>query len=197
MTAAVVIAIACGILTWSLLEYLIHRFMGHDRRFRRTPFGVEHLRHHIEGDYFAPTWKKLISAVVVTALLYVPATRIAGVVPGLAYLAGLMGFYAMYEWFHRREHTHPGIGRYGPWARRHHFRHHFVDARTNFGVTSPLWDVVFGTYRRPPAIIKVPPRLQMRWLVDPTTGDVYAAHAGGYALGKSPASPASPASAGH
>jgi len=42
-----------GILTWTLLEYLIHRWGGHDRRFRRTPFGKEHVRHHIEGDYFA------------------------------------------------------------------------------------------------------------------------------------------------
>ena len=52
---AIVVAAACGVVTWTLLEYVIHRWMGHDRRFRRTPFGKEHLRHHVEGGYFAPT----------------------------------------------------------------------------------------------------------------------------------------------
>jgi sterol desaturase/sphingolipid hydroxylase (fatty acid hydroxylase superfamily) len=40
-----------------------------------------------------------------------------------------------------------------------------VDARTNHGVTSPLWDVVFGTYRAP-GTIRVPSRLCMSWLRD-------------------------------
>jgi hypothetical protein len=54
---------------------------------------------------------------------------------------------------------------YGRWARRHHFSHHFVDARYNHGVTTPIWDMVFGTYRRP-VPIKVPAKLTMSWLLD-------------------------------
>jgi hypothetical protein len=40
------------------------------------------------------------------------------------------------------------LGWYGRWARGHHFHHHFVDARVNYGVTSPVWDVVLRTRRR-------------------------------------------------
>ncbi len=173
-------AAACGVVTWTLLEYLIHRWMGHDRRFRRSPFGIEHVRHHIEGNYFAPTWKKLIAAAVVAAVVGVPAIAIAGA-SGAAYVAGLVGFYGTYEWLHRREHTHAGIGPYGRWARRHHFHHHFVDGRTNHGVTTPIWDLVFGTYE-PPTIIPVPAKLCMAWLRDPATGDIRAEHAGTYRL---------------
>jgi sterol desaturase/sphingolipid hydroxylase (fatty acid hydroxylase superfamily) len=183
--AGVVVAALLGVVTWTLLEYLIHRFMGHDRRFRRTPFGVEHTRHHVEGDYFAPTWKKLISAIVVTAVLAYPAIVAVGAAAGMAYLVGMMGFYLIYELQHRREHTHPGVGGYGRWIRRHHFRHHLVDARTNFGVTTPLWDLAFGTYRAPPAVMKVPPRLAMRWLLD-ARGAVRAEYADRYELGKKP-----------
>lgn len=172
---AAVLAIAGGAATWTLLEYLIHRWMGHDRRFRRTPFGVEHVRHHAEGNYFAPTWKKLIAAAVIGVAVGVPA--------GPAFAAGLIACYGLYEWLHRREHTHAGVGRYGRWARRHHFHHHFVDNRTNHGVTSPLWDHVFGTYARP-TTIRVPPKLCMAWLLDPATGDVRAEHAATYQLGK-------------
>lgn len=178
--ATCILAGLFGCLTWTFLEYVIHRWMGHDRRFRRSPFGVEHVRHHAEGDYFAPTWKKLLIAAGVAALLGVPATMLARGA-GAAYVGGLIGFYGVYEVIHRREHTHAGIGPYGRWARRHHFYHHFVDARMNHGVTSPLWDLVFGTYREP-GTIKVPRRLCMRWLLDSRTGDVVPAYAGTFVL---------------
>ena len=172
---------AAGALTWTLLEYVIHRWMGHDRRFRRTPLGLEHVRHHAEGNYFAPTWKKLVAAAAAIAVLSGPAVAVAGVARGMAYVAGVIAFYGVYEFLHRREHTSAGIGPYGRWARRHHFHHHFVDPRTNHGVTSPLWDLVFGTYRTP-TTIKVPARLCMPWLKDARTGGVRAEHAGTFVL---------------
>jgi sterol desaturase/sphingolipid hydroxylase (fatty acid hydroxylase superfamily) len=162
-----------GALAWSLLEYLIHRWMGHDRRFRKSPFGVEHVRHHIEGNYFAPTWKKVSFVALVAGVLLLIASA--------PFVAGLLTAYTAYEVLHRREHTHAGIGPYGRWARRHHFHHHFVDGRTNHGVTSPIWDVVFRTYD-PPSRIRVPRKLCMAWLLDPATNDVRAEHSHIYSL---------------
>lgn len=175
------LALLCGALCWTLLEYLIHRFLGHHPRLRPNPFAAEHLRHHAEGDYFAPNWKKGLAALAVTALLVLPATALGGVGPGLAFLAGLMGCYATYEVLHRREHTHAGIGAYGRWARRHHFAHHYSDARFNHGVTTPLWDLVFRTYR-PVQTVRVPQKFVMPWLKDPRTGAVRADYAGTFVL---------------
>ena len=183
MKSGVVIALAAGAFSWTFLEYLIHRFMGHDRRYRRTAFGKEHIRHHIEGDYFAPTGKKLVVAALVAAILAGPAIALFGVGLGAAYVAGLVGFYGVYEVLHRRIHTHAGIGPYGRWIRRHHFRHHLVDARTNHGVTTPIWDLVFGSSRKAERIL-VPPRLCMVWLLDPATGAVRPEHAATYTLGR-------------
>jgi sterol desaturase/sphingolipid hydroxylase (fatty acid hydroxylase superfamily) len=174
-------AAGAGAASWTLFEYVIHRWGGHDRRFRRTPFGVEHVRHHIEGNYFAETWKKVAAAAIVAAVLIGPAIAIAGASVGSGYVAGLLALYGGYELLHRREHTHAGIGPYGRWARRHHFHHHFFDGRTNHGVTTPLWDFVFRTYQRP-SIIEVPQKLCMAWLLDPSTGDVRAEHAATYRL---------------
>jgi sterol desaturase/sphingolipid hydroxylase (fatty acid hydroxylase superfamily) len=96
-------------------------------------------------------------------------------------VTGLVTFYGVYEWLHRREHTHAGIGAYGRWARRHHFHHHFVDGRRNHGVTTPIWDLVFGTYARPERI-RVPAKLCMAWLLDPATGAIRERHAATYEL---------------
>ena len=169
--ASTLMALLAGAFTWTFLEYVFHRWLGHDRRFRGNPFGVEHVQHHIEGDYFAPGWKKLLAATVVGALLALATVALFGRAIGLAYVGGLLAFCAAYELLHRREHTHPGLNAYGRWARRHHFTHHFVDARCNHGVTSPLWDHVFGTYRAP-GTIRVPTKLCMAWLKDPATGTV-------------------------
>lgn len=179
----ILLALCAGVLTWSLLEYLIHRFLGHLPRLRPNPFATEHVRHHSEGDYFAPTWKKVLAAALLSGALLWPLTQALGVTLGLAYLAGLMGFYATYEVLHRREHTCAGFGAYGRWARGHHFAHHYSDARYNHGVTSPLWDVVFRTYR-PVQTIRVPRKFVMPWLKDPHTGEVRADYADRFVLAK-------------
>ena len=181
MTAVVGAALFTGAFTWTLLEYLIHRFAGHDRRLRGNPFGVEHVRHHIEGDYFAPSYKKAIVALVAIAALSAPLMLALGGPTGAAFIVGLVGCYGVYEVIHRRLHVSAGFGAYGRWARRHHFTHHFASARVNHGVTTPLWDFVFGTYQAP-AHITVPGRLCMAWLKDPATGQVRAEWADAFSI---------------
>jgi 4-hydroxysphinganine ceramide fatty acyl 2-hydroxylase len=169
MIAKILIALALGCFTWTFLEYCIHRWLGHGKRFRRNVFDREHTRHHVEGDYFAPWYKKLLAAVVATVILLPPAVLVTSFWVGAAFTFGLVSFYLFYEVLHRLLHVHHGFSGYGRWARRHHFYHHFVDARVNHGVTSPLWDHVFGTYRKP-EVITVPRKLMMPWLGDPDTG---------------------------
>lgn len=184
MIFPVIVAALAGAITWTFLEYVIHRWLGHAPRFQGTPFGVEHVRHHIEGDYFAPPGRSCSAAAAAGGLLLAPAWLALGPQLGAAYVAGLLGFYGVYEVLHRLEHIWEGLGPYGRWARRHHFTHHFVDARCNHGVTTPLWDHVFGTYRRA-EVITVPPKLCMAWLKDPQTGAVRASLAGTFVLAKS------------
>lgn len=174
-------AVLCGGMTWSFLEYFLHRFLGHDRRTMPNPFADEHTRHHSVGDYFAPTWKKAILTVVVFAAVTPLAALLVGTALGATYAAAFAAMYVAYEVVHRRAHTHEGIGAYGRYLRRHHFHHHFGNPRSNHGVTSPLWDVVFGTYESPERI-RVPRKLTMRWLKDPSTGQVRAPFAGVYEI---------------
>lgn len=183
MTFSIALSAFAGAFTWTFLEYVIHRWLGHDARLRGNPFGVEHVRHHIEGNYFAPSWKKVLVAPLAAILAGAPAVLALGTTLGAAYVAGLIGFYGVYEVLHRLEHVWAGVGPYARWARRHHFTHHFVDARCNHGVTTPLWDLVFGTYRKV-EVITVPRKLAMPWLEDPATGAVRAEHAGTFMLAK-------------
>ena len=174
-------AVLAGAATWTFAEYLLHRFLGHDRRTMPNFFSVEHTRHHSQGDYFAPTPKKLALGLLAVVVVLPLAGLLAGLAPSAAFTAGFVAMYVTYEVVHRRSHTHQGIGRYARWLRRHHFHHHFENPHVNHGVTTPIWDVVFGTWART-SQIRVPVKLAMRWLCDPATGEVWPAFRRHYEL---------------
>ncbi len=176
MTAAM--ALLLGVFGWSLAEYLLHRFLGHDRRTMPNPFSVEHTRHHSEGNYFAPGFKKAGVAVLAAAALLLSSWWLVPHEAAVAFVVGFVGMYVMYEVIHRRAHTHAPVTAFGAMMRRHHFHHHFHDPRSNHGVTSPLWDVVFST-RKPVGVIRVPRALAMPWLVD-AQGEIREAYRGQY-----------------
>lgn len=169
-----------GVATWSLLEYLIHRFLGHAKK-GRNPFRVEHVQHHATTHYFAPTLKKAMVAAPVIAVAWTGLAFLLGAVEGSAYALGLSTMYVAYEVAHRRAHTHPPTGPYSRWLRRNHFHHHFKNPRANHGVTSPIWDRVFGTHEEP-VQIRVPEKHSMTWLVDPATGEVRDEFAADYVI---------------
>lgn len=180
---------------WTLSEYLIHRFVGHGPKRARarsiaarlTPAGIaaefnaEHLAHHANPMYFAPTSHKAVAAAAAVPALATTLAPLLGVRRAASFAVGFAVVYAGYEIVHRRIHTHPPRGRYGRWVRRHHLLHHHRSPRANHGVTTPSWDLVFGT-QRPLERLRVPRAIAPGWLVDPATGDVRAEHAADYEL---------------
>jgi len=169
-----------GAFLWSFTEYAMHNWRGHKGK-GKNPFSREHLAHHADSDYFTPTYKKVRTASVVTLLVLPPLAWAGGLPFGVALVAGFLASYIGYEVLHRRIHTHPPTGPYGRWARKHHFYHHFSRPNLNHGVTSPIWDVVFGTLERP-EVVRVPAKKAMSWLLDPETGDVAAPYAADYVV---------------
>lgn len=181
MASLLVALVAClaGAFAWTGLEYALHRVVFHE--LSGGSLGArEHRQHHAQPDYFAPAWQKALAALAVTALLLPAVSLAAGPAVGTSFTAGFIAMYLAYEVLHRRCHTHPPRGPYGRWRRRNHFAHHFVDPRRAHGVTTPIWDHVFGT-RLSVERVRVPRRLAMRWLVD-ETGAVRAPYGRDYEL---------------
>lgn len=165
---------------WSLAEYLMHRFAMHELKGRGLA-SREHLRHHAERDSVLESWYFAWTGVVVVAtLLAFGATRVLGPV-GVCLGVGWVGAYGFYDWIHWRAHRRPVAHPYERWVRRHHFHHHFGHPMVNHGVTSPFWDIVFGTYERVDGPLRVPRRMAMVWLTD-DDGEVRPEYAADYAL---------------
>ena len=91
MTLDIAVAFLLGSFTWSWMEYVIHRWLGHDPRLRPNPFATEHVRHHAEGDYFAPSWKKALAAIAITGLSFALLRLLVDGALAVAYTAGFVG----------------------------------------------------------------------------------------------------------
>ena len=62
--------------------------------------------------------------------------------------AGTILGYLLYEALHVRIHSAAAGGAILRALRKHHFYHHFADDTRCFGVTSGVWDRIFGTAPR-------------------------------------------------
>jgi sterol desaturase/sphingolipid hydroxylase (fatty acid hydroxylase superfamily) len=171
---------AAAFVLWSFMEYVIHRFAFHERRGKN--YGSrEHLRHHASRDY--RLWKNpeaWVGVVLVGAALGVGAWLLVGPAAGWGLGAGYVVAYFTYEAIHGIAHVFAPRTRYGRWYRKHHFHHHFAEPLMNQGVTTPVWDKVFGTFSEP-GQVQVPRRMAMRWLVG-EDGEVKPEFRGDYAL---------------
>ena len=176
---APILSLVTGAATWTLVEYLLHRFVFHGSS-PKAIGAVEHRQHHARPDYFAPWWQKALAALAVTAVMLPGVAFVAGAEISLCFTLGFIAMYLLYELLHRRAHTQPPRGPYGRWRRRNHFAHHFANPRRAHGVTSPMWDRVFRT-RLPLEPVRVPRRLAMPWLVA-EDGRVREAFASDYVL---------------
>lgn len=157
------LAALLGGFTWTLAEYLLHRFDGHGMK-GKTRFSREHLAHHADPTYFAPSSHKAVAAVFVVTPMSLVGWFVAGG-QGIVFAVAFTATYLTYEFLHRRIHTHPPLTAYGAWARRHHLHHHHNGPDLNHGVTFDLWDRVFGTLA-PTEVVRVPRRHAPVWMVD-------------------------------
>lgn len=129
---------------WTLFEYIVHRFVYHHVPF----FKDQHDAHHAEPDAFigAPP---VIGILMIFAIAYAPLVPFsdhaaAGFTMGMltGYVAYMLLHHAAHHWNVPEDH----------WlyrARRHHALHHHLRLEGNYGITTSLWDEVFGTSLKP------------------------------------------------
>jgi sterol desaturase/sphingolipid hydroxylase (fatty acid hydroxylase superfamily) len=133
------LAVGLGLFAFSFIEYFFHRWMFHTR----VPLFEQGHRTHHEQPLGYDSLPFFLPAVVLLTL----AGLFALIMPtGFALLmAGAITFgYIIYGLSHFIIHhvrfKHPWLRR---WAGAHHVHHYHPDS--NFGLTTPLWDVLLGT----------------------------------------------------
>lgn len=134
-----VFAIVLGLFAFSFVEYFFHRWMFHTR----IPlFAQGHQLHHEKPlgydslpFFLPPVVLSVLTGMMVLILPLGFAFLLMGAVT-LGYIAYGLSHFTI----HHVRFKHPLMRR---WAGSHHVHHYHPNS--NFGVTSPLWDVLLGT----------------------------------------------------
>ena len=147
-----------GLLVWTLVEYLLHRYVFHFSP-RNPPAWLQRLIFLFHGIHHVQPWDKqrlvmppgvsIPLAVVFYALF---AWVLAGVLAAPAWLAPVFGAflagYLAYDLLHYAAHHLSMDVAVGRWLKRYHLLHHHQTPDARFGVSSPLWDVLLRTLPR-------------------------------------------------
>lgn len=150
----VVFWIVLGFLVGSLIEWTAHKYFLHNRRFSdafKSHFSVHHRSarknkgfDEMYFDFPPSTWDEGVSELFYLLVVWVTSLPSYYISPWLC--LSLTAHACAYYFLHRKFHLSPQWGRrWMPW----HWDHHMgPDQNCNWGVTSPIFDVLFGT-RRP------------------------------------------------
>lgn len=130
-----------GLMSWTGIEYLLHRFVLHGLQ----PFRRWHTEHHRHPGALicSPT---ILSASLIFTLVFLPSIWLAGPWPACSMTFGILVGYFFYAAMHHATHHWRAQN---AWLRRRkqwHALHHHDSAQARcFGVSSSLWDHLLGT----------------------------------------------------
>ena len=146
--STIFLSVLAGMFVWTLAEYLLHRFVFHYQPSSDWGQKLHFLMHGIHHDYPQDATRLVMPPAVsvpLAALFYAFFTAVLPAILVFPFFAGFLIGYVCYDEIHYATHHAPMKGAVGLWLKHHHVRHHYLDPDRGYGVSSPLWDYVFGT----------------------------------------------------
>lgn len=148
-----IICASTGFLLWSLTEYLLHRFVFH---YKPTSYFGKKLIYLLHGAHHdSPNdLKRLVFPITVSIplafMMYYLFNMINWVNGGYhsIFFSTFLFGYLCYDMIHYASHAITANNKLFTVIKKNHMVHHFQEPETNFGVSSKLWDNIFGTLKR-------------------------------------------------
>ena len=137
-----------GVFVWTLSEYCLHRFLFHypaKSKLGKWLVFLFHGNHHHDPKDKTRLVMPPAGAVLIMAVLYL----MFGLVIPDPYLEPFCAFFIMgylvYDYIHYATHHFPMRNKVAKYLKHYHLKHHFSGEEGRYGVSSPAWDLVFGT----------------------------------------------------
>jgi dihydroceramide fatty acyl 2-hydroxylase len=140
--------LVAGFVIWTFSEYWLHRLVFHwepDHPLgSRLHFIMHGVHHEHPNDRLRLVMPPAVS-IPLAALFLGLFVLIFGTPAAYPAFAGFIVGYLTYDYTHYHLHHHVPTTAAGKQLREQHMRHHFQDHRYGYGVSSPVWDIVFRT----------------------------------------------------
>lgn len=146
-TTRIILTFLGGMIFWTFFEYVAHRYIFHwvsenpkVQRFAYVLHGNHHEYPRDRQRLFMPPLPSILIASTIFGICYLVMRENA-----LVFVPGFIIGYLLYGTMHYAIHAwNPPFKWMKPLWRNHHL-HHYKDEAHGFGVSSTLWDHVFGT----------------------------------------------------
>lgn len=142
-----------GLFLWTLAEYTLHRFVFHfpakgekAERFIFLFHGIHHAQPQCKTRLVMPPIVSIPLAALFYGIFYLIFSVLLQTPQWIApvFSAFIFG-YLVYDLTHYATHHFPMRSGYAKFIKRYHMQHHYKTPNKRFGVSSPIWDLVFNT----------------------------------------------------
>lgn len=140
-----------GLLEWTLFEYCMHRFIFHyedNLPVHPYVFGFHFLIHGIHHAFPQDPGRLVFPIIEGVIVGLIKIFMVCCVIPydqAVFYIVGFAIGYMMYDMIHYYVH-HASSFKLLDYQKIYHQKHHHKDPNRGFGVSSPFWDLIFGTF---------------------------------------------------
>ena len=136
-----------GVFIFTLVEYLIHRFVFHFKantpRQHELKYKIHGVHHHYPKDKDRLAMPPLMS-LTLAALFFLLYKWLFGNY-GIALFSGFVSGYSIYLIIHYAVHRYRQPHNFLSILWKHHSLHHYRSDSSAFSVSNPMWDYIFGT----------------------------------------------------
>jgi sterol desaturase/sphingolipid hydroxylase (fatty acid hydroxylase superfamily) len=129
-----------GLIGFSLLEYAVHRFIFHGLE----PFKSWHAEHHRRPQALIGT-PTIVTVAILVVCIFLPVAAIGDRWLGTALSLGMAAGFLGYGWLHHSTHHARAKTRWMKNRKRVHAVHHASGGVCLYGVTTSVWDHLFGS----------------------------------------------------
>jgi sterol desaturase/sphingolipid hydroxylase (fatty acid hydroxylase superfamily) len=138
-----------GVVSFTLVEYLTHRYIFHMKTYNawreKFQYTIHGVHHEFPKDKERLAMPPLLSVTIATVLLLLFRLVLGDMT--FSFLPGFLVGYAYYLSVHYVVHVYQPPKNFLKLLWVNHAVHHYKHGEYIFGVSSPLWDYVFGTMR--------------------------------------------------
>jgi sterol desaturase/sphingolipid hydroxylase (fatty acid hydroxylase superfamily) len=146
------IAFFSGMFFWTFFEYVMHRFVFHYMAENETAVKIVYVIHGNHHEYprdkerlFMPPLPSLILSTAIFSLMFVIGSFLGLEQHVFFFFPGFVLGYLLYGSMHYAIHAWKPPFKWMKALWRNHHLHHYKNEEFGFGVSTTLWDHVFGT----------------------------------------------------
>lgn len=139
---------AGGLFAWTLVEYVLHRFVFHWTPPGKIGARIHFIFHGVHHDYPNDRLRLVMppSVSIPLAVIFFSAfSALMGAPTVYPFFAGFVTGYLFYDTMHYAMHHLNWKNPLWQRLKQHHMLHHYQHSDKGFGVSNPLWDYVFNT----------------------------------------------------